>query len=316
MALLAAAAVLTVAPLSNPLRGAQQPAPLPTFRAGVDLVNFGVTVTDRKGRLVTDLTRDDFEISEDGKKQTLGYFASGDPSSDGDPGADEPHPELHLGVLVDVSGSMEDDMAFTKTAAIKFLNTITAASDITVVDFDTEVRAARYSQAEFARVVERIRRKKAGGSTALYDAIGLYLDGAAGQRGRKVMVVYTDGGDNHSSISRSELMDLLKVSDASVYAIGALEHQPASARTEARLMLQQIAEITGGQAFFPTSIKELDAMYGQVLAEIRAQYTLGYLSTNVDRDGRWRKVETKVVRKDGRDLRIRSRKGYFAPLKR
>jgi Ca-activated chloride channel family protein len=218
--------------------------------------------------------------------------------------------------MLDVSGSMDEDLSFSKTASIKFLNMLTDAVDITVVDFDTEVRAARYSQNEFARLIERIRRKKASGMTALYDAIGLYLDGASGQDGRKIMLVYTDGGDSQSSIRFNELIDLLKASDVTIYPIGALEHQPSSSRNQQRMLLQQIADVTGGQAFFPTVVKELDAVYEKVIAQIRAQYTVGYLSTNDKTDGAWRKVEVKMVRKDGRDLRVRSRKGYFATFKK
>lgn len=285
------------------LSGSEQQVPV--FRAGIDLVNLGVTVTDRKGALVTDLTAEDFEIVEDGRQQTVTYFAMGE-------GSDAP-PPMHLGLLLDVSESMGDDMRFTQTAAVKFLNTLTDAVDVTVVDFDTEVRAARYGQNEFARLIERIRANKARGFTALYDAIGLYLDGAGGQDGRKIMLLYTDGGDTRSSISKSELIDLLKASDATVYAIGSLEHQSPSYKNEARMLLQQIAETTGGQAFFPTAVKELDDVYAKVVAQIRAQYTIGYLSTNQASDGHWRKVDIKVVRKDGRDLRVRARRGYFAP---
>jgi Ca-activated chloride channel family protein len=260
---------------------------------------------------VADLTADDFEIFEDGEKQALRYFAAGDAV-----GPDHPGPPLHLGVILDVSESMGEDMSFSKTASIKFLNRLLDAVDITVLDFDTEVRGARYSQAEFARVVERIRQKKASGFTALFDAIGVYLDGAAGQDGRKIMLVYTDGGDTRSSIAFHELIDLLKASDVTVYAIGELEHQSSSSKSEQRRVLQQIAEVTGGEAFFPTAVKELDAVYDKVVAQIRAQYTVGYLSSNEKSDGAWRKVEIKVVRKGGRDLRVRSRKGYFGPYKK
>jgi Ca-activated chloride channel family protein len=280
----------------------------PTFRGSVDIVNIGVTVTDRKGGLVNDLTADDFEIYEDGKKQTLRYFAAGLGSGPSDPAT-------HLGLLIDVSESMGEDIAFTKTAAIKCLNTLLEAVDVTVVDFDTEVRVTRYSQSDFARLIERIRRQKSGGWTALYDAIGVYLDGAAGQDGRKVMLLYTDGGDTRSSMSFGDLMDLLKASDATIFVIGELEHQPASIKNEQRLLLQQIAAVTGGRAFFPLTVKELDGVYESVLAEIRAQYTLGYVSANERADGTWRKVDVKVV-PAGRDRRIRCRKGYFAPLKR
>jgi len=279
---------------------------IPIFRAGVDLATLGVTVTDRRGNLVTDLQASDFEMYEDGKKQSVTFFAAGAP------GDDRASPPMHLGLLMDVSESMGDDMPFTKTAMVKFLNMLKDAVDITVMDFDTEVRAARYSQNEFARLIERIRSKKAAGDTSIYDAIALYLDGASQQEGRKVMLLYTDGGDTRSSLALHELMELLRASDATVYVIGELEHESSSARARQQMTLRLIADATAGQAFFPTSVKQLDEVYAKVLAEIRAQYTVGYLSTNAKPDGTWRKVEVKVVRKDGRDLRIRARKGYFA----
>ena len=277
-----------------------------TFRTGVDLVNLGVTVTDKKGTLVADLTAEDFEITEDGKRQTLRYFAPGDRMG----------PELHLGLLLDVSESMGEDIGFTRTAAIKFLNTLTDAVDITVVDFDSQVRVGRYAQREFARLVERIRQQKTEGNTALYDAIGMYLDSASSQAGRKIMLLYTDGGDTRSALRFGELLDLLKASDATVYVIGELEHQTQSSKSAQRPILQQIAEATGGQAFFPLTVKNLDAVYDKVMAEIRAQYTLGYLSTNDALNGEWRKVEIKIARKDGREYRVRSRKGYYALYKK
>jgi Ca-activated chloride channel homolog len=290
----------------NPVVEAQRST---TFRTGVDLVNFGVTVTDRKGILVADLMAADFEVTEDGKRQTISYFAAGDRV--GPPG-----PELHLGLLLDVSESMGEDIGFTRTAAIKFLNTLTDAKDITVVDFDSQVRVGRYAQSEFARLIERIRQQKTDGNTALYDAIGVYLDGAAGQTGRKIMLLYTDGGDTRSALRFGELLDLLKASDATVYVIGQLGHQTQTSQSTLRPILQQIAEATGGQAFFPLSVKGLDGVYEKVIAEIRAQYTLGYLSSNAALDGSWRKVEVKIVRKEGRDHRVRSRKGYYALFKK
>jgi Ca-activated chloride channel family protein len=281
----------------------------PVFRTGVDIVNVGATVVDRKGQLVAGLQADDFQVIEDGRPQTIRYFAAGD-------ARDPSGGDLHLGLLLDVSESMGEDIRFTRTAAIKFLNTLVDAVDVTVVDFDTEVRAARYGQNEFARLIERIRLQKTNGMTALYDAIGVYLDGASGQDGRKIMLLYTDGGDTGSSLHLGELLDLLKASDVTVYAIGELEHQSSFARDRARAILQSISETTGGQAFFPSSVKDLDQMYGKVLAEIRAQYTMGYVSTNDRADGAWRRVELRITRKDGRDLRIRSRKGYFAAYKK
>ena len=281
---------------------------VPVFRGGVDLVNVAVTVTDRKSNLVSDLTVDDFEIFEDGKKQTPRYFSAGLNTGSGDP-------PMHLGLLLDVSESMGEDIAFTKTAAVRFLNTLTEAVDITFVDFDTEIRATRYSQADFARVIERIRLQKASGWTALYDAIGVYLDGARSLDGRKLMLLYTDGGDTRSAMRWSDLLTLLKATDVTVYAIGEMEHQSASARVHARSVLQAIAETTGGAAFFPSTVKELDEIYDKILAEMRAQYTIAYHSTNAAADGAWRKVEVTIARAPGRDLRVRTRKGYFASYK-
>ena len=277
----------------------------PPFRTAVDVVNVAVTVMDRKGNPVAGLTADDFEVVEEGTPQPVRYCAAGDTAGD--------QPPMHLGLLIDVSESMGDDLAFSKTAAVRFLNTLTDAVDITLVDFDTEIRTARYSQNEYARLIERIRLKKAAGDTALYDAIGTYLDGAAEQDGRKVMLLYTDGGDTRSALGLSGLMALLKASDVTVYAIGELEHQSTLSRNNQRAILQQIADATGGRAFFPLAVKELDSVYEKVLAEIRAQYTLGYMSSNEKKDGKWRKIDVRVKSKE---LRTRARRGYFAPFAR
>jgi Ca-activated chloride channel family protein len=218
---------------------------------------------------------------------------------------------MHLGLMVDASGSMQNDMKLAQGAAIKFLNMLPDAEDITLVDFDTQVRITRYPQRDFARLVERIRQRKADGWTALYDALGTYLDGADAQDGRKVLVMYTDGGDSRSALSFSETMTLLKASNVTVYAIGLVENT-GSARSQMQMTLRQLTEATGGQAFFPMAMKEVESAYDKVLAGIKGQYHLGYHSTNPARDGAWRKVEIRVKRPD---LRIRARKGYYAPFK-
>jgi len=274
----------------------------PTFRAGVDLVTFGVTAVDRKGSLITDLSVEDFEVLEDGKPQSVRYFSTG---LQGDEVA------THLGLMLDTSGSMENDLKLARSAAIKFLNLLPEAEDITLVDFDTEVRVTRYPQRDFARLVERIRMRKPDGWTALYDALGVYLDGADGRTGRTVLVMYTDGADSRSNLTFSDIMGLLKASQVTVYAVGLVEHT-GSLRNELRMRLQQMVDATGGQAFYPSALKDLDGSYEKVLAEIRAQYQIGYLSTNEATDGAWRKVEIKVRRGD---VKLRSRKGYFAPMK-
>lgn len=281
----------------------------PTFRSGTDLVTFGVTVVDRKGNYLTDLAEGDFEVYEDGQKQAVQFFVP----CDAQPGHDaRARVDLHLGALLDISGSMDENLRFAESAAVKFLGSRPEARDFTLVEFETEVRVSRYSQSEFGRLVERIRSRRAEGNTALWDAAGVYLDAASREDGRKVLVLYTDGGDNASSLSFRELLDLLKASDVTVNAIGLVQHQPVAALLDLRTQLQRIAEATGGQAFFPVSTRDLDRAYAQVAGEIDAQYSLGYVSTNTKTDGTWRKVEIRVTRPGLAGVKLRTRPGYYA----
>ena len=274
------------------------------FRSRIDLVTMGVTVTDRRGTVLTDLTRDDFEIRENGRPQTITSFGRGDGDVEALP--------LHLGLLFDTSGSMGEDIKLARSAAIKFLNTLSDAVDMTLVDFDTEVRVARYGQRDFPRMVERIRGRQPDGWTAMYDALGVYLDGAAEDDGRKILVIYSDGGDTRSTISFSDALTLVRASDVTIHAIGFLENQPGSARIGQRMRLMEIAQTTGGQAFFPSAMKDVEAAYETIVAQIRSQYTIGYTSSNTAQDGSWRRVDIRVTRPGLRDLRVQSRKGYFA----
>ena len=304
--LVIAAAVAVSQPLSLGvvrMMAAQQPV----FRAATELVTVGVTVSSRGARVSPALTRDEFEVREDGVPQPVSYFAVGDDVDSA--------PPLHVGLLFDTSGSMGEDIQRARTAAVKFLNTLTEAVDITLVDFDTEVRAARFTQQDFPRLVERIRSRKPQGFTAMYDALGVYLDGTADEDGRTILVVFSDGGDTRSALRFSEALTLLRASDVTVYSIGLLEHQPASAQLGQRTRLTQLADESGGQAFFPRSMREVDEAYVDIARQIRGQYTLGYQSTNPARDGRWRKVEVRVRRDGLRGVDVRTRRGYFAPYR-
>lgn len=270
------------------------------FRSGVDLVSFVVVASDKEG-LVDGLTKDDFTVLEEGRPQTLQFFAQGDVSE---------RMPLRLGLLFDVSGSMGMDIEMSRSAAIRFMNALEHAKDVTLVDFDTEVRLARYGQDDFPRLIERIRARKPDGWTALYDAIGVYLNGMAMEEGQKVLVLYTDGGDTRSRLSMTQVIDLLKWIDVTVYAIGFVEHQ-GSARFEQRMRLEQLAKATGGQAFFPGSRDQLDQMYEKILAELAGRYTLGYISNSPARPG-FRKVEIKVTNPAYHNIKIRARDGYYA----
>ena len=277
------------------------------FRAETSLVSFGVTVTDKRGNFLTDLTAEDFEILEDGKPQTLKYFIRGHET--------DAAPELHVGIMFDTSGSMTADISTARTAAIKFLNALPEAKDITLVDFDSEVRLAKYGQQDFPRIVERIRNRKPDGYTAMYDALGQYVTAADDVDGRKVVVVFTDGGDTRSALGFTDVMTLLRGSDVTVYPVGFMQNQALSTRNQQQLRLSRLAEESGGEAFFPLNMKEIEAAYDRILTQVRAQYTVGYVSTNPAQDGRWRKVEIKVRRPDLKGSKIQARKGYFGPYK-
>jgi Ca-activated chloride channel family protein len=296
------ALVLSTAVAATALAAAQQ-----TFRTEVDLVHFSVVVTDKGGASISGLTAQDFEVKESGKLQTIKFFAAGDP---------EQAPPLHIGFLLDASGSMEEDIKDVRTAAIRFLNTMEHAVDITLVDFDTEVRVARYASSDYARLIERIRRRKPGGYTALYDALGLYLNGAAMQEGQKVLIMYTDGGDTRSALNHADVIELLRASDVTVYVLGYLEHQSASARTAQRQQLERFATMTGGQALFPMSLKEVEKMYERIERELGTRYSLGYTSTDSRENGAWREVEIRLKRPDLKGAKVRTRDGYFAPLRK
>ena len=275
-----------------------------SYKTGIDVAGFAVTVVDQSGEPVQDLKVDDFEVKEDGAVQSVTYFsASSGPDA----------VPLHVGLLFDISESMQRDLSFSRNAAIKFLNTFPKAVDFTLVEFSDDVRAARFSQTEFPRLVERIRSGKAKGRTSLYDALTVYLTSAFEQAGRKVLVVYTDGDDTSSSRTWTATLRSLRASDVTVYPIGFF-----AGRGSARMMLEsrltEMARLTGGRAVFPESMKALEPVYSSIAEEIHGQYLLGYVPTNPTRDGKWRKVEIKLKRAPSERLQIRTREGYFAPL--
>jgi Ca-activated chloride channel family protein len=276
-----------------------------SYKTNVDVAGFAVTVVNKAGETVADLKADDFDVREDGVSQSVTYFATG---------SGEDTVPLHIGLLFDTSESMDRDLAFSRNAAIKFLKTFAKAVDFTVVEFADDVRAARFSQAEFPRLVERIRSSKAKGRTSLYDAVTVFLGSAFDQTGRKVLVIFTDGDDTSSSRRWDETVRLLRASDVIVYPMGFLSNR-GSARLGLQSKLMEIARLTGGRAAFPGTMKDLDPMYASIAGEIQGQYLLGYVPTNPTRDGKWRKVEIKLKRSPPERTQIRTREGYFAPVK-
>jgi VWFA-related protein len=276
--------------------GAQQ------FRTGVDLVRLPVVVTGRDGLLVRGLTADAFEVREDGVPQKIVAFAEGAPG-DAVP--------LHLGLLLDSSGSMEKDLKDATNAAVQFVIALEEAADVTFVDFDTSIRIGRFEPSNYERLFERIRSPKAEGFTALYDAIASYMRGAAERGGQHVLLVYTDGIDSRSRLSYTQLLEMLRADNVMVYTLGYLENQLGSSRADGQMKLTAIAHETGGEAFFPASAKDLTRMYARILDELGSRYTLGYVSTNSRADGKLRKVQVRLTAPEHRSAKVRTRTGYL-----
>ncbi len=272
------------------------------FRSTTGVVRLPVIVAGRGGEVVRGLTRESFEVFEDGERQDLQFF------TEGAPGDALP---LRLGLLLDTSGSMELDLRDAAAAVIKFVDACEEATDVTFVDFDRTVQLGRFSPPSYPMLFGRIRSQEPGDMTALYDAIGVYLQASAGRSGQHVLILYTDGGDTASSISFSRVQQMLRASDVLVYAVGYLEHQSSGARMQQQMQVTKLARDTGGEAFFPGSATALESAYDRILEEINARYTLGYVPSAMPDEG-YHRVEVKLADPDAhRGVKIRTRPGYY-----
>jgi Ca-activated chloride channel family protein len=295
----------------------------PVFQAGIETVYVTVTVQDRRGGFVTDLKAEEFEVFEDGKLQELLRIRSAEGLDGVRPGdillARVHDPKLEaelsvdLGLLLDTSESMLKELKLSQEAAVRFLEAIPRARELFTIFFDEDIRISRYDSENQQGLFERIHETKSAGNTALYDAIAVYISRIEDSPGRKILVVFTDGEDSISRTTLPEVIRLVRSSPVTIYPIALLGGFPSgsSRGVQARAVLQQLAEVSGGQVFTPSSSRDLAAIYQKILDELKAQYVLGYVPANAVRDGHFRKLKVQVKR-DG--LRVRHRAGYFATL--
>jgi Ca-activated chloride channel family protein len=299
--------VLVVSLLVSGLPGsAEDKQSPPVFKAGVDVVNITLTVRDKLGQLVSDLTADDFVVYEDGRPQQVALFAR----------ATEPGQEdalsLDLGLLLDTSESMAQQMKLTRESALRFLDAIPRARDLLVIFFDQDIRISRYDSENQQGLVGRIIDMKGSGNTALYDAISVYLSRVEESQGRKVLVLFTDGEDSRSITTLTELIALVRSSNVMVYAIsfaGSSFSLGSNRYVSARTFLAYLAEMTGGDIYTPTSPRDLEGIYQKILSALAGQYVIGFVSDNLKRDGKFRKLRIELKDK-GRGLKIQHRVGY------
>ena len=293
------AAALATAPSAHPQ---QRPA----FRSGVDVVSLNVTVAGPNRSYVTDLTRGEFMVYEDGVQQEVSFFT-------------RTQLPISLALLIDTSASMEDRLDTAQQAAVGFASRLRQEDTAEIIDFDSRVEILETFTNELASLKRAIRQTSAGGSTSLYNAIYISLKELAKVRARtfedvrrQVIVVLSDGEDTSSLVGFEEVLELAKRSETSIYSIGLRSRDDRSRRgfREADFVLRQLSKETGGRAFFPQAIDELAAMYEQISEELSNQYTLGYTSNNPRRDGMWRRI---VVRVDRPESQARTKQGYYAP---
>ena len=286
----------------------QQPAAPPSqvFKSGVDVVSLNVTVTDPQHRYITDLDEPDFTVLEDGVRQDLLYFGKS-------------NLPIALSLLIDTSASMEERLLVAQNAAVGFAQRIREQDLAQVVDFDSRVEIVQKFTNDKAALESAIRATAAGGSTSLYNAIYIALRESNKVRTRssedvrrEAIVVLSDGEDTTSLVSFEEVMELAKRSETTIYTIG-LQPRDATFQKgfrEAEFVLRQLAQETGGRAFFGQKAEELSGVYGQIADELSSQYSVGYASKNAKRDGAWRRIAVQVSRSN---VTTRTRRGYYAP---
>jgi VWFA-related protein len=276
------------------------------FRAGVDVVSLNVTVVDAQNRYVTDLGQSEFSIFEDGSKQELIFF-------------NRVNLPIALSILLDTSASMEQRLSTAQEAAVGFVKRMRPRDLAQIVDFDSRVEIAQDFTDNTEQLERAIRATAAGGSTSLHNAIYISLKELAKIRAksaeevrRQAIIVLSDGEDTSSLVSYEEVLELAKRSETAVYTIGLHPRESAGAKgfREAEFVLRQLAQETGGRAFFPSRLEDLKDVYGQIADELSSQYTMGYASKNARRDGSWRRLVVQVARPN---LTARTKRGYYAP---
>jgi Ca-activated chloride channel family protein len=292
------------APAAPPPAGDQRPA----FRTGVELVSLNVTVTDPTNHYVTDLDQTDFAVFEDGVKQEVTFF-------------NRRQSPVALSLLLDSSASMEDKLPLLQTAAISFVKRLKPNDMAQVIDFDSRVEIRQAFTGNQAELERAIGMTAAGGSTSLHNAIYIALKELRKIRAvseedvrRQALIVFSDGEDTSSLISFDEVLDLAKRSETAVYTIAlrGTDSQTKGFR-EAEFVMRQLAQETGGRAFFPLRAEDLTGVYAQIADELASQYTIGYTPRNGKRDGAWRRVIVQTTRPN---VTPRTKRGYFAQTAR
>lgn len=274
-----------------------------TLHARVNEVNVLFIATDKHGKFVRDLNQNDFSILDDHKPpQAILNFRK------------ETDLPLHLGLLVDVSGSVDSRFDFEQEAATTFMqHTLRAHYDKAfVMGFNSHSQVAQDFTDNVTLLSTGVRKLHDGGGTALYDAVyrackDKFLKDRPERPVRKAIIIVSDGEDNQSEFSKAQAIEMAQRAEVIIYAIST---DDSGLVMRGDKVLEQLAEATGGRAFFPFKMKDITHSYAAIEDELRSQYVVSYKPADFDADGRYRSIEISSLKKD---LQVRARKGYFAP---
>ena len=282
---------------------------LPRFESDVDVVNVSVSVADTGRRYVTDLGKQDFTVLEDGVPQQVSVF-------------EHQQAPVSVSILIDCSLSMQPSMAIVQDAALRLVRALRPIDSAQIVRFNHRHALVQDFTADQKLLEAGIRSIQPEGATGLYNAVYLSLRElarrpATGEVRKRAVVLLSDGADTTSLLSDDQVLDAARRAEVTVYAVGlGIANAGANAMTDtgrARHFLTAITGETGGQPFFPRGLSELDGVYDRIARELSTQYSLGYVSSNARRDGKWRKV---VVHSGRGGLVLRHRAGYYAAAER
>jgi len=273
------------------------------IRVDTRLIVCHTTVVDKSGHLVTNLPESAFTVYEDGVKQPIKVFKREDVP-------------VSIGLVIDNSGSMRDKRAKVAAAALALVKASNKEDESFVVNFNDEAFLDLPHNKEFtndlSELEEALSRIDARGGTAMRDAIRMSIDWVKekGHRDKKVLVVVTDGNDNSSVISLENLVKAAQQTGVIIYSVGLLSEEERREAQKAKRALLDLAEATGGEAFFPKELSEVDHIAGQVARDIRNQYTIAYTPANDTMDGKFRAIKI-AVNAPGKPT-VRTRNGYYA----
>ena len=273
-------------------------------RVQTDLVTLTLTVQDVYGRYVTGLTRDAFSVIDNDEQQDLVFFSDSDAP-------------VSLGILFDVSGSMSGEkIQKARQALQRFIESSHPMDEYFLIAFNSRAQLLLDRTRDGESVLQKLTLVNPRQNTALYDAVYLGLERVTrGAHKKRAMLIISDGQDNASRYNFNEVRRLMKESDVVTYAVGIISPSDQSSPTgvQGQAFLDELTSVTGGKSFYPASDVEMDEIFERIALELRHQYSVGYIPSDFQPDGKWRKVKVKVKPPRGFPrLTVRSRDGYYA----